>query len=261
MFLPPLGSPLNVSSPFANHLVAYFPLNEGGGKTATNLSPGPVKNATFNTPATSRYKVSQLGTCGHTEAQEMMAAPTSLDPVYPVSMGCWVRFDTGFISVNTLMAWGRANEELVLTQVSGSLWALTESAGGNVQATSTLVPVADVWYQVFGVWANATSRKIYVDGRLQGTDSSPKTPAGGSSSGIRFGQRWGVNQPLQGDLKNAGVWYRALSDSEIAYLYANPWAMLSRPNPTFGSQPPVSTSDIMLPQGRRGTGGSVYRIS
>jgi hypothetical protein len=235
MFFPPVGSQLDASSPFANRLVAYFPLTDGGGKYAVNLARGPVQDGTLWTLASTKFIQTQMGTCGHTEGAQMVDMACNLPPTYPVTISAWVKHTT--INVNSYVAWGQSAQELVLLNVSGAFWALSEQAG-NAQAVSTTTAVNGRWYHVVGVWTDATLRDIYVNGRWEGTDTNSRTPSSASPA-VRFGQRFGANQPLDGELQNIAIWSRALQATEIAYLYANPWTMLLPNQPRYASLPAI----------------------
>lgn len=75
---------------------------------------------------------------------------------------------------------------------------------------------AGQWYHVAGVIDPINGMKLYVDGVLQVDQNSTTSPSSVSTEKTSFG-RWGNGdlRYFQGDIENARIWDRALSQTEI----------------------------------------------
>lgn len=144
---------------------------------------------------------------------------------YPFSLTAWV-------------CWDDVNEDTVVSVSAGSnayyhaimglnsFIARTYSSGGGVDdADYNVIPTAGQWYFLVGVWASASSRKIYVDGGFKaehtGTASAVGTAVtkiGVTADSTPFGY-------LNGRVSSVCAYNRILTDAEIAWLYRDPHAM------------------------------------
>lgn len=91
---------------------------------------------------------------------------------------------------------------------------------GSDAIGSTAITDSSRWYHVAAVFASAASRKVYVDGVLEGTDTNSVTTT--SLNRYAIGARgapvptWGAYASSK--IAEVGVWNVALSDSEIAQI-------------------------------------------
>lgn len=223
---PPLGTPINAGHPLANQLAGYWLLNEGGGQLATNRVSGTTKDGTLTSGAV--FKVGQGGTAVTFDGtDDVITVPTTINPgSYPLTLMAWVRVDST-AAVRSIMSIGVNQQEHVLLVITPTprFWALTQVGAANSQATGSTPVVTGIWYHVVGVYASATSRKIYVNGRLEATEATSRAPSTASPT-IRIGDRNGLTtQRFAGLINHAALWTRALTDSEVAGLYQNPYQL------------------------------------
>lgn len=92
--------------------------------------------------------------------------------------------------------------------------------GGSDAIGTTAITDTTKWYHVAAVFASATSRKVYVDGVIEATDTTAVTTT--SLNRYAIGAR-GAPVPTWGVYANAkiaevGVWNIALADNEILQL-------------------------------------------
>ncbi len=158
---------------------------------------------------------------------------------YPFSFACW--FNSNDQSVNnTLMAFcgdaGHPIFELRLRDPADSdVIALASDASVDF-ATSSSQWSANTWSHACGVFINGTSRAVYLNGGSKGTNTGESEYAvldkfiiGGriqdGASGLY----------MSGKIACAFVWNRALTDSEVALLYREPFCMFPETiMPEFG---------------------------
>jgi hypothetical protein len=114
--------------------------------------------------------------------------------------------------------WGQ-NDCVEFGFITASQIQIWTPGGGSLTVNYTF-PLNE-WHHVVAV-GNGTSLKIFFDGVLQGTGGSATTSYGSSSYNFNIGGG-GVfdasgNQFI-GDIDEVAVWFRALSDDEVAKIY------------------------------------------
>lgn len=89
------------------------------------------------------------------------------------------------------------------------------------QAHTTTVPSLVTWYHVAAVFASTTSRKIYLNGVMEGS-STVTVNLTGTMTDTRVGNICLnlSNFTMNGMIASAGIWTAALADSEVAGLAA-----------------------------------------
>lgn len=120
----------------------------------------------------------------------------------------------------------------------GKLKFHAKSYGGVIQSTSTLY--ANTWYFVVCVYDRTNlNKRIYINGQLDKTGSFTSSD---NNNQLTFSYIWkagfwtvqgatsktasqSCSQAFPGNILNACVWYRALTDSEITTLYNNGYGM------------------------------------
>jgi hypothetical protein len=75
------------------------------------------------------------------------------------------------------------------------------------------------WHHVVGTRTGATLA-IYVDGRLEGTDTAV-TPIRDIDCTLAIGRDGACCNSFQGKMDRARIWRRALTDAQVAYVYAH----------------------------------------
>lgn len=165
---------------------------------------------------------------------QFMARTTAPVSTYPCTISAWYK-PTNVTSNHVIVYIGSTTDarRFMIYKMS--------NAGGNVARASSVpdgggagsdaigsTAMTDTtrWYHVVGVWASSTSRKIYVDGVLEATDTT--SIATTSLNRAAIGAR-GNPAPTYGLFANAkiaeiGIWSVALTDSDVLQLAkgANP---------------------------------------
>lgn len=165
---------------------------------------------------------------------QFMARTTAPVSTYPCTLAAWYK-PSNLTSNHVIVYVGSATDarRFMIYKMS--------NAGGNVARASSVpdgggagsdavgtTAMTDTtrWYHVVGVWTSSTSRKIYVDGVLEATDTN--SVATTSLNRFALAAR-GNPAPTYGLYANAkiaeaGVWNVALTDAEVLQLAkgANP---------------------------------------
>lgn len=165
---------------------------------------------------------------------QFMGSTTAPVTTYPCTIAAWYKPSntTSNHSIVYIGSTTDARRFLLYRNASGSgnvirASAVPDGGGAGADAVGTTA-VSDTarWYHVVGVFASATSRKVYVDGVPDGTNTTSITTT--SLNRFAIGARgfpvptWGVY--ANGKISEVSVWNVALSDSEISQLAegANP---------------------------------------
>lgn len=134
---------------------------------------------------------------------------------------------------------------IFIVGTTGKFRAQQASPVNTVIAESTLVALPDRWYQVVGVWgAEATDRRIYVNGRLEGSESSSISTDPALIDTLTIGA---LNRSTpaygKGGVDNVSVYNRALSPTEILRLYNEPFAGIVAPRRRISNTPPAAANN------------------
>jgi len=152
---------------------------------------------------------------------------------YPFTFSAWVSTQnpiastTGVIVSNAITSDATRMSLLGIDNATGKAFI-----GSTNLATSrkySINPISDgAWHHLVAVFESTTSKKLYVDGQLQGTLTS-NLPLDPQTNVFSVG-RISDSTPgayFKGSVDEVRVYKRALSDSEISQLYQNPTATLS----------------------------------
>lgn len=241
------GRALNYGSPVSpRKLLLYYPGSDGHVEGFHNIvppqqsglvSPGSqagkmVLNSLGNLNAIDfeghgpviRNPSSGTGYVGLNVAEFTNLSPTSWTAF------CWIRPYAVTSAGGHLIAHGDGsfvsyNVGLSIAATTNTFNAFATIGGGfNFKdAVSSTIALAGHRYFVAGTW-DASNVKIYINGRLEQSDTTGGN-ADSDGSIWRIGSHsTGIN--FNGKIWNVGVFGRALSAWEVAYLYAHPWTLV-----------------------------------
>ena len=224
---PVLGSQLEFGHPLATGLVGYWLLNEGSGNTVQDLS-GNSRTGTLSGTAPS-WKSGKFGHVvflpGTDEHINVGAFPW---PANQISLSMW--FDADDIS-NTQRLFARGNgagNDFAIQLFESKLRGIIGTdGGGQVIGSQSDALQSKVLYHVVLTFGNQRL-KLYINGVISKDDAAATSMFTGPLDGI-----FGVQADLVGEeftclLDNLIIYNRALSASEIAELYINPFIMFER---------------------------------
>jgi hypothetical protein len=222
----------NCSHPLSQGLAACWLFNEGCGLQAADSSGGRFNlSMTGGTPdwTAGNHGSAVYFNSGNSEYMELDAAPVAN---FPCTILAWICPDDVtqgnyyyplYIANKdvTNQAWG-----LLLNYGKDGEVSLVANTNLSWRPVSTKVLAASQWHQIAGVIAGAGDRRCYVDGGNKGVNTGSITNPSGLNR-ISVG-RAGDSTPgyyFPGKIGCVFIWKRALTDSEIAWLYHEPFAM------------------------------------
>lgn len=231
---PPLGTPLNPYDPLSRGLIGCWLLNEGAGTVVRDASG----NGFHGTNSAATWTSGAFGPCMAFNGTDAFVDIPGKNMLYPLTMCCWVRLNVNNI-VQVLLYLGDGVEsgsatDLVCLRVNSEGTPLATawrgSAGNSATGTTVLVP--GVWYHLAAVFVHSTMREIYVNGVLEATNSNEEVIAGSKvywSIGAWRLSAGGAQYHANALIDAPQFYNRALTPSEIASLYRDPYQMFRRP--------------------------------
>lgn len=233
---PPLGYQLDKSSPFAQGLVGCWLFNEGAGAMINDLT-GKTSTQTITAPnwGNNSYYYSQADTQGLAISHKTVLLNKSF------TFSCMVNFRKAEIIAG--------NREYLLGGYNYSTWYLQKILGAKTlrfysqlsntdrQITTSTEIIESAWQHIVvtdaGKPTDATKTHIYINGN-ECAYAEQKNGAGINwwedvAIGIGCTMTTVPAYPqynFQGYYGHFMMWNRQFSAEEVAYLYANPFAMV-----------------------------------
>lgn len=96
--------------------------------------------------------------------------------------------------------------------------AFARESGTNGRAETTAGYSADTDHHACTVFTSTTLRAAFLDGINKGTNTDTITPSGLDRTTIGVLPRSALDNSMDGDIWEAGIWNAALSDNEVAML-------------------------------------------
>jgi large repetitive protein len=155
-------------------------------------------------------------------------AAAVLDTAGSFSVSTWVRLDalTGWRTMVNQDGAAVSGFWLQYSEFVGSKFLLSmhdvdSTSSAPVRAIGTTTPVVGQWYHVVGVRDKAAGlMKIFVNGRLEGTTPYAGGWAANGTFNIGRGKYGGPNDWVAGAMDQVKAFGNALSDADVAALYA-----------------------------------------
>ena len=265
---PVLGSQIQLGHPLARGLVGCWLFNEGSGNIVHDASGN-------GGDGTATSYVWRSGSDGREIAEVASGSEFGIDtPVgyYPLNnaAACTVHMTVTPDSILDDGGLFYTNEHALTANSAVCLWldnstsdhvaVIVYGSGGNTGVDySAYVPVAGTTFTVTLTW-NGTTTRLYINGIEDTAGDFPGTGATGTLDGdasvYHFGNDTGGGKELDGGIRNAALWTRALTAQEVASLYADPYGMFrSRHLPLWvgatsvGGAPPAATGYMTLNTG------------
>jgi RHS repeat-associated protein len=220
----PTGSalPIYEDTALADSPVGFWPLGETSGNSATDLT-GNANGQYFDSyvqgDAGPLINVPSKATnLSGSNAYVSLNHAASLEPA-SVTVEAWIKpaAAIGGNGQNIIIGPQPGNNENTtygyLFQVSANTGTATFYGGGRADSFAAL-PVG-VWTYVVGT-SDATSTRIYINGKQQGTSSSPPISYGGAPNFDALVTRYAY----PGDLADVAIYSTALTATQIATHYA-----------------------------------------
>ncbi len=229
--LPDIARRLDVTHPINSGLCGWWPLDEGQGVVARDLSlyqnHGTLTNMANPATATSGWGagVSQRE-LAFDGSNDYISVPhgAHLAITGAITLSIWFRFAGNPTGYPACQKGGSYPQPYGISSQPSRTWNFVRGNGSSqayvLGVTST--PVG-VWGHAVGTWVGGLFA-IYVNGILDNTASaSPTVSDTGTAFGIGANFPTTANQWMTGTLAHVRLYNRALAASEIKQLYADKW--------------------------------------
>jgi hypothetical protein len=245
------GLTLDRAHPLSRGLVMWLPMNEGAGERVNDIS-GNGNHGAFagiTQGETSGWTGGAHGRAVRFDASDdriVVPDSESLSITGAITLCAWVNI-TSFADHGTIIGKGTSypnpyafayysDKRIILTRGNGA-------SQGYLESTATLVGGKPEF--VCASWGGG-SIKLYFDGVLRDSNSGSNPTVTDDGQSLYLGRRRDNVVPFGGSMWHLRIYNRALANSEIAQLYADPMAG-ARPqfsiSRTFIGPPRPSTAD------------------
>jgi len=237
---PTRGAVLDRSHPLARGIVGYWLFNEGAGGKVYDLSGNSNYGTLYGDTA---WAAGKFGSClSFDRSGDYIDSGTGIDMAgwTGLTILAWLNYNGSSGNEHTIVSnWASgANKAQVLLRIEPSdhsieAYALEDSdsqIGGSFLDVS-ITP--NTWKHVVMTWDTTNGIQMHIDTIKSSTTYASSAPMDSDSSG---NLQIGVSPHATGDyfgglIDHVIIFNRALSASEIAWLYREPFAMISIPAP------------------------------
>ena len=232
---PVRGIRLNKSHPLARGLVGYWLLNEGSGNKVFDLS-GNGNTGTF--VGDTHFVPGKFGSALDFDGTgDYVGCGTnpSIKPTGAMTIAFWAKGMSGNANITGVGTLGASGSRgfVVGPDDGDRFMMLIASSATTIQSVEddgSFSTDGTQWEHYVGVYQPSAYLRIYWNGVLVGekTTSIPASQYQANGIGVRLGDRGDGSSHLQGLIDHVKIWNRALSASEIALDYREPFCMFDR---------------------------------
>jgi len=248
---PPFGTPIDLSHPLAAQLRGWWPLNEGFGDVAHDITGRGRHGALVNMTPTSDWTIEPIvGRClNFGGSNQYVDIPHEAIGAGDFSCAMWFRLDSYIANEGTRLICiadredtGNSREWLIVWEGRSSqsptdaLEANLDRVGNeNQEIKSSAGVIADNrWHHLAYTLQSDVAHKLYLDGfEIAGGSATGDVGDITSSRYINFGCEWhnGIfDKFFDGKIADVRLWQRSLSPWEILSLFTDPWSMYLQPD-------------------------------
>ena len=219
---PMLGLQVNWAKPITKNLVCYLPFNEGSGGQVFDLSgnnnTGTLVNDTHWVAGKFGHALSFDGTDDYLDISSCVDDFNAKQG----TLAGWYRWESYSNDAFEAFFSMRYDDNFECYEEAGDFYF---RYGDGVNFISFPVPSLNSWHFWVFIWDNSVGAKVYKDG-LEVASFSGSWVAGTPTGDFFIGELDGANGSFQGQIDHVIVRNRALSASEIALLYSQPFIFM-----------------------------------
>jgi len=230
-------------------LVAYWLMNEGIGNKVYDLSGngnyGTIVGDTHFAPGKFGSALDFDGDVDYVEIPDSPSVSPSA-----ITMSVWFNTTQSTVSYSKQLVSKSNSYALYRNQKSANnRLMLYIKSGGSSKFLEGIAPTAindGAWHFAVGTYTNGYG-KVYLDNILLNDGYIGGTTIDNNSNTLYFSSASSTSA-FEGLMDHVGIWNRALSASEIAELYRDPFAMFRAPSFLWdiGAAGPVGAAQIII---------------
>lgn len=223
---PPLGARIKHGHPLAHGLKSAWLFNEGGG--------GLFLDVAGSNHATASGTVSRSAESVDFTAAANSLVCTAASPVKTnrITVATWINPSTGARG-DLVTCWLQGTSQSQFNLLYGlsanrPAFYISDGAALYNSGDSGLLMTVGNWHFVVGTFDGVAVR-VFVDGRIGASTATSPVLNTSSLTAVRFGDNAFGDGNFNGHMRSAMIWDRALSSSEILWLYGDPYAFIAPP--------------------------------
>lgn len=228
---PPLGWPIDWDSPLTKGLVGYWLMNEGGGsKVFDSSGNGNMGTLVADTHfVAGKFGGSALNFDGTGDYVDLIYNSSLSFGTGDFTLSAWIYPHTvsSYIVIFGKDVVGERDWDFGLGSQSGKL--VFYDGQTDISIHSNAVLSANSWQQVIAT-RSGTTLTLYVDAKVQGVGTSEGNFTETNDIYIGAREYAGYEQYFDGIMDQLRIFNRALTASEIAQLYREPFAVFKDPD-------------------------------
>lgn len=243
---PPRGTPVNRTHPRARELLAFWPMNEGGGSIVVDAVGQHAGNiASGVTWSADPYGLSlQFNSANAVHVPHQRRFLADLGNYFTVMARAYFTGANDQAIIDQTEADG-TNKAYNLFVFGGNFIFRVNEFGASLHDASIAAPAAG-WYTFTGTHDNGTTQ-IWIDGRAGTSASGAYLPSSASPTQMLFGLLGGGFFAWAGQISYIAIWQRALPQAEIIAQGADPYAIFDAPEERYisiaGEPPQLARPD------------------
>lgn len=230
---PPVGAQQDYGHPIARGLISHWLLGDGAGPWTADLLAPRESASNMDTGASwTSGKFGKAVALNGTSSTGVYFRRNNLNPA-AVTVSCWAMMTTFGASYTTVYNKGilspLAYHGLLVKSTGKIAIYVYGSADISYDGTGAITLVTNTWYHLAFTYSSATGLVVYINGVVDATvaaNGALATNAGVSSIGIDLNN---PGREMTGTAESVRVYNRALTPTEIRFLYNYPFADVLTP--------------------------------
>jgi hypothetical protein len=232
--------------PLSRGLISCWPLGDSPAGINSDISQFGRHMSVAGTPAAAPVGSHHGGLAFSTNSGAASVSTPYSFPGYPVTLSVWANYPTtpgaGVTGYLLNLSQTTGSQQGLNIQVAGSPGSaiyIQGYDGSNERKMHTVasLPSAAVWHHYVAVFLNSTTYLLYIDGVLQSmstdVNNNPSPTAMNLAAAGLYTYSGGSLFAFSGYLEGARIYNRALSQAEVSWLYAEPYAGIFDPKAYF----------------------------
>lgn len=244
---PTRGILLNRTHPLARGLVGAWLLNEGGGNKICNFSGNQGTGAFYGD---TKWAAGKFGSCLSFDGSDYVLFPSIVNLSYASGTITWWMYSNLSYDDSSIHAWwgqlnnGSAPEFTAQKFLNNNIYVGFSSSGHEdrviIPASSSNYPQKTWGFYTF-TWVNGGLSSLYRNGVLLGSNGGNTTAVNINQAFRLGGADFNPDQFFNGLIDDVMIFNRALTASEVAWLYREPFCMFqpAKSAGLFAIAPPI----------------------
>ena len=230
--MPRFGHRVDKTDPILRGCVGWWPLNDGAGSKAADLSVGGNSGTLVGNVT---WESGERGYASEHPSADATYISTGYSAVgeSAITVSAWIRNDGSAAgnSFGKIVSQGHATNFDSYMNKSANETLSFDINATIVTANNADIPAIGTWFHVCFVWEQSVYQGVYINGVESNTTTADTSVIGAVNHNLFIGGTSAATRPWDGGIQNVRVYNRALTATEVSRLYSEPWAGLEPLSP------------------------------